>query len=292
MKKYLLYALGLIAVACAALLAFDALCVALVKQSQGTTMYKMYRLFVDHPADELPIFGSSRAASNYVPSMISPKAFCYGIDGSGMNETLFLVENYLRENPKGGPIIINLDPWGFPKSHEGGFVSDYTLSPIAPEPQCSIPGVRMIGKLREVFASWLNQRKSSTKRIDNGAILQLVNRTPQEWEFIESKIEDWGFNIDEEWRNRIMNLSKLSERCIIWVVGPCIQSWRDKFSGRAKLVQWLKVLQSKPNFTVVDLYEMDCPLSISFDDKHLNAQGAEIFSRMLSKKIGKNNCIN
>lgn len=286
MKKYLLYALGLIAVACVALLGFDALCVALVKQSQGTTMYKMYRLFVDHPADEIPIFGSSRAASNYVPSMISPKAFCYGIDGSGMNETLFLLENYLHENPKGGPIIVNLDPWGFPKSHEGGFVSDYTLSPIAPEPQCSVPGIRMIGKLRGVIASWLNQRTANTKRIDSGAILQLVNRTPQEWDFIESKIDDWGFNIDDEWRNRVMDLSKLSDRTIVWVVGPCLQRWREKFSGREPLVQWLATLRTIPRFAVVDLYDMECTRSISLDDKHLNAKGAETFSRRLVNELG------
>lgn len=285
MKKYLLYALGLIAVASAALLAFDAICVALVKQSQGTTMYKMYRLFVDHPSDEIPIFGSSRAASNYVPSMISAKAFCYGIDGSGMNETLFLVENYLRENPEGGPIIINLDPWGFPKSHEGGFVSDYTLSPVSPKPQSNIYGVRMIGKLREIVASWLNQRMATTKRIDNGAILQLTTRTEAEWDFINSTIKDWGFNIDDEWRERVVNLSKLSDRTIVWVVGPCIQSWREKFSGRERLLRWLNELCDMHNTEVFDLYDLWCPISISFDDKHLTFEGASFFSEKLKTRL-------
>jgi len=281
MKKFLIYTLGLVLVAASSLLAFDTLCVALVKQSQGTSMYKMYRLFGNHPKDEIPIFGSSRAASNYVPSIISPKAFSYGIDGSGMNETLFLVENYLKSNPTGGPIIINLDPWGFPQSHEGGFVADYTLSPISPKPQCNIPGIRMIGKLRNVIADRINQRISVTKRIDHGATPQLVFRNKAEWDFINSKIEDCGFNVDNEWENRVLALHKASSREIIFVVGPCTMQWQKKFTGRTKLHRWLEKIRTQANIRVIDLSSMECKEDISFDDKHLNANGAEMFSRNL-----------
>lgn len=285
MKKFLIYALGLVGVACVALLALDFACVALVKQSQGSSMYKMYRLFVDHPADEIPIFGSSRAASNYVPSLISPKAFCYGIDGSSMNETLFLLEHYLKQNPNGGPVLVNFDPWGFPKSHEGGFVADYTLSPISPKDGCRIPGIRMLGKLRTILAVWLNQRVSGTKHIDHGAVLQRISRTESEWIYIDARIADWGFNIDPFWRKRVEGLSKISRRTIVWVVGPCCNQWRSVFSGREDLVFLMKEFQVMSNMEVVDLYEMTLEDSYYMDDKHLNEQGAIVFTRKLMQFI-------
>lgn len=283
MKKYLLYALGLVLVVAAALLAFDALCVTLVKQSQGTSMYKMYRLFGNHPEDEIPIFGSSRALANYVPSVISPKAFCYGVDGGAMKETFFQVENYLKLNPLGGPLVINLDPWGFPPAP---YRADYTLSTISPEPKHAIVGFRMIGKLREIVAAFLNERLTGTKRIDHGAVLQRISRTQEEWKTINSAIPKWGFGITEEWRSRIDLLCKSSKRPIVWVVAPCTPEWKRVFTGCEDFKAFAAELNAKTNSRVINLYDLDYDESFFMDPTHLNVKGAELFSSAFIKEMG------
>lgn len=278
MPKYLYYALGLIATAILSLLLLDVTCVALVKRSQGTSMYKMHRMFADHPADEIPIFGSSRAAANYAPSVLGPKYFNYGIDGSPMSETFFQLTNYLKLNPTGGPIVINLDPWGF---CSGGFRADYTLSPVSPETRHDVIGIRMIGKLRGILAAWLNQRITGTKRIDSGAILQRVSRTSSEWAFIEKSLSNRGFSLTDEWWSRVEDLCSSSKRQLIWVVAPCSSQWRKVATGTSALRLLLADLRRQPNAVVIDLYDLKYGTELFMDADHLNEQGAMVFSKDL-----------
>lgn len=76
---------------CAVALALinDWLCRWLISQSTGNPIYKMERLWQSDDKNEIAILGSSRAQSNYVPSLIATNCFNYGCDGQGYAETLF-----------------------------------------------------------------------------------------------------------------------------------------------------------------------------------------------------------
>lgn len=129
----------------------------------------MLRLFETHPKEEIPILGSSRASQNFAPSRLSPRAFNYGMDGSGQSETLFLLAALLRQEGA-APILVNLDPLGFVGSPESSLVGDYCLvlgdpdvrARLPPEKRrlkARIPGIRFHGALRAALGGALHRAR-------------------------------------------------------------------------------------------------------------------------------------
>jgi predicted small secreted protein len=70
--------------------------------------YKINRIIQQNFKDEIPIFGSSRAEQSYVPSILGPHHFNYGISGIQDNVLLFFVQEECKKN-KDTPIILNFD---------------------------------------------------------------------------------------------------------------------------------------------------------------------------------------
>ncbi len=296
MHRLICFLLALMGVALGGLWVNDSLNEWLVTASSASSTYKTYRLFALRPADEMPILGSSRASQNFVPSLLSPKAFNYGVDGSGMGETLFFLAQCLR-NGSSNPILINLDPWGFPE--KATFPADYQLvlgnadvrAVLPPERTAlseRLPGVRFHGALRRNLTAFLNDRLALTKVVDHGATLQRLSRTPAEWETINrSRKEPMEFHFDAHWQAALDDLYGRTERPIVWVVGPLApHPWR-LYRGEAELEAFLAAQVQRKHVYAVNLIRLSEEMTEAdfMDSTHLNLQGAERFTRLLRERL-------
>lgn len=295
MRRFLVSAAALLLFAIGVLLALDRLNVALLTASSASAAHKMLRLFRTHPAGEIAILGSSRASQNLVPSLLSPAAFNYGMDGSGQGETLLLLEAVLAREDT-APILVNLDPWGFPPAGAISLVGDYRLvlsepgvrALLPPEKRRwvdRVPGLRFYGALRPNLTAWLNGRLGFTKRIDRGATLQVLSRTPKEWAVINATLRPSGFSVDAVWKARIQALAHRAQRPIVWVVGPCAPRWAELYTGEAELSAFLGWLETLPNQVVINLYALPYGEALFMDPTHLNLEGAKRFTRALREEL-------
>lgn len=249
---------------------------------------KIYRIYGHHPPDELPIFGSSRAQTGFDPEILGQKSFNYGIDASLQSETLDLVETYLKYTEHNAtnhvfiPIIINLDPWGFPEEEVSAkFQGDYSLVNGA------WLGMRSFGKFRKTFTSWLNERTSGTKRIICGAVMPRISRTSAEWKVINSNLGPKRFYVSGYWKNRITRLSKLTRRPICWVVGPCESYWMSLFENPEDLDAFCDWISTLPNQKAVNLYAIGYGANMFMDPTHLNDEGASMFTQELVLRLSE-----
>lgn len=297
MRHLLYFVLSLCMITVSALALNDLFNKRLVLTSTASPTYKTYRLFLAPPVEEIPILGSSRAQAHYVPSLLSPKSFNYGIDGSGMYETLFHLKQAIR-NQETGPIIINLDPWGFRGEYEQRLMADYLLAAQALTVQKELfgrhtlpadywPGIRFYGTLRKNLASWMNNRKAMTKRVNNGAVLLLTSRNATEWQYINEHIHAQSFSFAPSWEAPLNECCVQTKRPLIWVIGPAAPKWRGQFTGQSQLNAFIEYLKSYPNNYVVDLYTptIDYTEEDFTDATHLNEAGARRFTGQLKDRL-------
>ncbi len=262
----------------------------LILHSTSSSRYKTYRMFVEKPKGEIPLLGSSRALGNYVPSLISPRVFNYGINGSGMYETLFLLREALK-NSSSGAVLVNLDPWGFHGEYQPSLQGDYRLALSNPGVRKSvahdfadlIPGIRFHGLMRQNLTTWLDGQMALTRKVDQGAALILQSRNEKEWAFINAKITDNTFSCHASWQAEIDKIHATPEHPIVWIVAPIAPHWREHYDGREKMKDFLAKIATRPNMYVVDLFDetADYTEAEFVDPTHLNIQGATRFTQQL-----------
>jgi len=283
MKRFLLYCflLSLCVVALAA--ANDVANLWLIRASSGNPAYKMERLWRGYERDEIPILGSSRAQSNFVPSEISPHCFNYGCDGMCLEEVVFLL-NQIAKRDSCLPVIVNLDPLGFDGFAKLNFVGDYRLVPESGRIEISesLPGLRFHGALRKSLTSWLNVRKAVTKVIDNGAVLLKNSRTDEEWRVMNLNLTSWSFVRNSSGEALFETaLSALSPRKAIVVVGPCCSRFMELYPSGLELEKYLNHLKTLDNVIVINFFRSPHFTDQDFaDPTHLNIEGARKFTRM------------
>lgn len=288
MRRFLKY-IGLI-FTCTVLLALvnDWACRWFISQSTGNPIYKMDRLWQSGDENEIAIVGSSRAQSNYVPSLISTNCFNYGCDGQGYAETLFHL-TALKARGGDAPIIINYDPWWVTISKDVDYVGDYRMAPNSGRVSCvdTIPGIRLYGYLRKSATDWLNAKAAVTKVIDNGAVLLKNSRSDSEWEVINEKQKPYSFRRDEESCAIFKEtLNGFAPRKVCVVVAPCSKRFIELFEGRVEFDQFMKELEDIPNVCVENMFGDDRFVGADFvDTTHLNMGGASKFTQAMMKQI-------
>ena len=285
MKRFIYYFITLFIIVIGLALINDILCVWLIRHAGSSSACKMERLWENPEHDEIPIFGSSRALGNFVPSIISPKCFNYGCNGMGKEEITFLMNVAAKRN-SGKSVIVNFDPW---QSESGSpFVGDYRLAPESKQlslKEC-IPGIRFHGALRSSITEFLNSRKAVTKVIDHGAELLKNSRNADEWKIINTRqiAQRYFLNptVDEPFESVI---HAFSPRKVYIVICPCSSHWTDLYTGLNKLNQYLEHLKNVcPNTIVINLFEDSSFSDDDFADAtHLNINGA----RKLSQKVAE-----
>lgn len=286
MKRFAVYFLVLFAAVATLAVALDGLNVRLIRASGGNKACKMERLYANPEPDEIAIVGSSRALGNYVPSILSPRCFDYGVNGMAIGETMSVLE-VLSRRETASPVIVNLDPWGGFGAEKA--VGDYRLAPQSGRLGLldRVPGVRFFGGLRWNLVDFLNDRKSVSLVIDRGAKLLKASRTPEEWRVIDGKLEAARFGGDPEGEGRFLRvLASFAPRKVYLVVCPCSSGWTARFLGRKELSGLLDRVRGLPNAVVLDYYGSPDFTDDDFTDPtHFNISGARRFSTRLKSDL-------
>ena len=305
MKKLLLFASGLVAIFLVLTFAYDGLNLALVRSSSGNGAYKMERFFGDLADDEIPILGSSRAEENISPSALGGNSFNYGISGSSIRETLFMLRDLVARKTT-GMILVNVDPWGFANFDSSSFCGDYLLAAKSRDVRRRLPrgvvngldwllGVRFQGRLRSNLAAAVNTRLSVTKEVDRGAFLLKTSRTDAEWNYIDKTLKPVDFGLPSEACQAVLDeiarivKTREGRLRVVFVIGPCSPSWCKLFTGGDVLRKWVKefnVRMADSHLMVLDLFsDSDFERHDFTDPTHLNRDGAIRFSRELKRRL-------
>ena len=304
MKKFLVITSGLVIAFLAMVIAYDWMNLQLVRQSSGNVAYKMERLFGKLAEDEVPVLGSSRAQANFVPSVLGPWYFNYGIDGSGTRETLFLLRVLLRKKQR-GLVVVNLDPWGFSNFGDAptaNFHGSYRLAALSAEVRRAlpeglvarldwVPGVRFQGQLRNNLTQMINARRAMTKVVDRGAVLLKNARTDAEWKVIDAKIRPMGFGLPSQDCAEVLDCVRSMLKAkggvlkVVFVIGPCSPSWKQMFRGGDDLKKWADAFRSSET-PVLDMFtDSNYGSDLFVDPTHLNVKGATRFSKDLKDRL-------
>ena len=307
MKSFLAIVFGLAVAFLALTAAYDRLNLWLIRASSGNDAYKMERFFSEAVEDEIPVLGSSRALGHFVPTSLGTNVFNYGINGSGIGETLFLLKDLVRRKPS-GLVLVNVDPWGFGAFDDAKavFRGNYTLAAFSQDVRKRLPpgvvsvadwlpGIRFQGRLRANLANLMNARKSVTKRIDRGAVLLTTSRTKEEWAYLDQTLRPTRFvPPSPDCRAALGEIVRLvaahgGRLRVVFVIGPCSPSWRRKFENADDLRTWALAFADEMSgqpVSVIDLFsDTDFTTEEFADATHLNCDGAARFSSELKRRL-------
>lgn len=299
MKRFLVTALALTAYFLALSFAYDGVILWMMRRSPSCTATKIERAVTGGTGESIAIFGSSRALGNYVPSLLAPDAFNYGVNGMSLNEALLLVEQYLLHNPSDSTVIINLDPWGFADSETLRPVGDYRLAgkskhvrEIIPGLELSwpdwTPGLRFQGELRTAVTGYINAKRTVTKRIDNGAEILLNSRSDEEWMTIKKSLKSYSFFFSEPCRDLLKRVyAAQGAHRLIWVVAPSCPAHHDLHENPDALTAFLQTQTTEAQVTTLTFFNKNDAYPDAFftDPTHFNIRGAEKFTKALKIKL-------
>ena len=307
MKRFLVVVFGLGVAFLALTAAYDTLNLWLIRASSGNDAYKMERFFGSLAADETPVLGSSRAQGHFVPATLGTNVFNYGISGSGIGETLFLLKDVVTRK-RSGLVLVNIDPWGFGAFDDAKavFRGDYALAASSWDVRTRLPpgvvsltdwlpGIRFQGRLRANLAGLMNERMSVTKRIARGAVLLTTSRSKEEWAYLDQTLRPTRFvPPSPACRAAINEIVRLvatrGERLrVVFVIGPCPSSWRRHFTNADDLRAWVRTFSDEMSgqpISVIDLFsDTDFATEEFVDATHLNFDGAMRFSSELKRRL-------
>ena len=184
---------------------------------------------------------------------------------------------------------MNIDPWGLNASTAEHLVGDYRLAPASGKTKLTdrIVGLRFHGALRKPITDWLNEKKTVTKKIDNGAALLLNVRSKEELAVINANQKPYSFSIDREVYERLVNVLKsLVPRQVYLVVAPCSSRFRELYSGKEEMEKFLDDIAKLPNVSVINCFWDENFSDDDFTDStHLNSEGAKKYTQFVVNKI-------
>lgn len=259
---------------------------AVMLSSETSGSYK-YKKICQTDRNDIPILGSSRGETAFLPSLIHPQAFNYSRSGTGFNVELFMMEKELKCS-KSTPIILNIDPWGM--TSDIGDIADYLI--IADDPEVKkllgdqyksyfqIPIVRYYGKTGGYLASFFREKTGATKLIDRGAEVEKRELASEMFaDNVEKRKNEYSsFQLDTTLFNRFFDLAGSTNRTLILVVSPIHQAFYEHHDDSNYLL-FITECAKHPNITLFDFSKKSYPDSLFFDSSHLNYCGAEQFSK-------------
>lgn len=247
---------------------------------------------------EIPIFGSSKARHDYVPSLISPLAFNYGMDSASFEVVDALLDVELAK-PKCGPIIIDVFQSAF---HDLGDISKF--APFAGRPEFRlaldeqhamewrflVPGLRYFGYYDWYLKDYLNERLGLTRKVVRGYTVS-TNGTDFSRQDLEAAVQKRlaeGFTYTEDRSQLAQFLRRVRSapnRRFIIVFSPLHSSCFRVFRNYSGFQKYVADLRAEPNATVLDWSQMPLKDEDFTDTTHLSFQGARKFSTRLHDEI-------
>jgi len=208
-------------------------------RSQINGASKVNRILSKTEKNEIPIFGSSRAEGNFVPSIIEREhCFNYGISGTQANIWLFFLEQELKKE-KNTPIIINFDLGGlnYSDGNIGNYIPNWssmknTLTNKG-EFYYNIPFIKYYGQYERYFKFYINEKINLTKTTDNGGSFEKNKLTKSKFNELIYKRENTksSFNLNKQLLSKFNKLINSTSRNIILVVSPYHISYFNQFKN-------------------------------------------------------------
>jgi len=254
--------------------------------------YKINRIINSSDPYEVPIFGSSRAEASFIPEILGPHYFNYGLEGTQENVMLFFIkEEYKKRHKKMSPyIIVNIDLDGI--NTKSGDLANYLynsdnesvqqLMAERYEKHFSIPFIKYIGQFENYFRYYLNNRVQLTKYSNNGAFIDKVV-LPQKMmdELIEyrKKNQDVFLHESELKKDFFRTINACQERQFIFVIPPYHSCYFTNYKNPEDAKAFVKELRLLTNVKGFDFSSVIYPDSLFINTKHLNYNGALRFTK-------------
>jgi hypothetical protein len=293
-KTWTLALAGFVAVCLLADLFFTRI---IILRNPSSNTVRILHLYQEN-GDEIPIFGTSKARWNYIPSELGLNVFNYGIDG-GSFEIADMQLGIELAKPKTTPVIIELQ---YTDTRGLGDVGQYL--PLDYDPRIRqllarfheltwrsyVPGIRYFGYYDWYLKDYLTARFQSGTRVDHGYPYS-VPPVPfdrarlQSFEQIRLHSTNGYFPDEDQNRRLIAHITTHPQRLFFLVFSPYHSSCFVHFENVDKLKAYEERLSALPNVVLLDWSRLDYPDEFFFDTLHLQHDGAVDFSRKLGDQI-------
>ena len=259
----------------------------IILKTQISGAYKFNKIINETLENEIPIFGTSRAQSNYVASSICNECFNYGIDGISSKIWIFFLEEELKKN-KQKPIIVNFDLNGFRNflGDNSNYIYSYPLLSSLHIPNYKIynlPVLKYYGYYESYLNQFLKYKFPFNKIIDNGGVHSNSIFSDSDFNFNilrRSKVSEF-FKIDTVQVKKLFNLLNSNKRKIYFVISPYHKSVLNSYSNLNDSYQFLNQLENFENVEVLNFSKLKLRDEMFFNTSHLNYNGAQLFSKLL-----------
>ena len=266
----------------------------LYSQSNATDEYKI-SYSNETTCDSVLFFGSSRTLHHYVPSIFEQElgVSCYNTADWGIKNIFYnygLLGNILsRYTPKA--IILEIHPCDWLQTPFSGVERAASLAPYCGMSAECDEMLRLAGKYWPCRLSMVYRYTGSLPNLIGGK-LGTMDRSLKGWKPMDGVLdtsgmvaEEYPFPIDQkrvELLERFINTCQQHSIKLLFVVSPMyVCSEQDVF-------RFPRELASRHNVPFIDHYRDSAFVGHAeyfYDFGHLNRQGAELFSEMLSKEI-------
>jgi hypothetical protein len=246
---------------------------------------------------EIPIFGTSKAAEDYVPEIMGDDVFNYGMVGTTMDLSYALLQIECKKH-KQTPIVLDLPHPGLRRIGDPSKFAPFTRQPEIRqmmdrvglmEWRYRVPGLRYFGYYDWYLRYYLAENIFHVSGVVHGHAVPLdkpFDRRALDKDISLRLKEGYGFSSDPE-QDRILFdvISNTPQRTFVIVVSPVHSSCFANFRNSEGLVRYLGKLRSFTNVVVLDWGRMELADDCFKDTQHLNARGAAEFSRRLADEL-------
>lgn len=299
MRRRLTYTLSMVCLGCLLAVLFQNVFEKrVILKSESSAAYKINRIIHYTDKNEIPIFGPSTAQSGFIPSMLGPDYFNYGIDGVREDVLLFFLEHECQKIKANPYIIAVLSADGL--SGSLGDINAYLLNSGDPEVRklmgsryqfyYHIPFIKYYGQYDNYFKDYLNERMQLTKYKDRGASIEKDVLTKESFdELVHERLNTvTRFRTDSVLLKRLITLLRNNpERKFVFIIPPVHPSYFQKFQNYDDALKFFAYLSSFPNVTVLNYSQNFFPDECYLNTTHLNYDGAVRFNRLIKDTLDK-----
>lgn len=263
----------------------------IILANESCGAYKVNRIIQNTDVNEIPIIGSSRAESSFIPDLLGENYFNYGLEGTQENVMLFFIEEECKKKNKISPwIIANIDLDGI--NTKSGDIANYLfnsdnagvkkLMAERYEKHFAIPFIKYIGQFENYFRYYFNNKMQLTKFSNKGAF---IDKTVLPQKLIDDLIEyrrahQDVFLHEEGLKQEFFRaLNAHPERKFIFVIPPFHSCYFSNYKNPEDAKAFVNQLRGLFNVRVFDFSQVIYPDSLFSNTTHLNYNGAVRFTK-------------